>query len=231
MVKEGIRGRICQVILRYAKANNKYMNNYDKKIITYLMYLDTNNLYGRRMSQKLSLNGFKWVEDLSQFNEDLIKNYDENSDKGYFLKVDIDYRKKLFNRHKDFPFLPKREKTNKCEKLVCNLKDKEKYVVGISALKQALNHGLKLKRMNKVIQFNQRAWMKAFSDMNTKLRKEVKNDDFEKDFFKLMNNSVFGKTMENVRNYRDIKLLTTDKRRNKLDSEPNYHTSKKFQNI
>ena len=85
--------------------------------------------------------------------------------------------------------------------------------------------------MYKVIQFNQRAWMKAFSNMNTKLRKEVKNDDFEKDFFKLMNNSVFGKTMENVRNYRDIKLVTTDKRRNKLDSEPNYHTSKKFQNI
>ena len=84
--------------------------------------------------------------------------------------------------------------------------------------------------MYKVIQFNQRAWMKAYSNMNTKLRKEVKND-FEKDFFKLINNSVFGKTMENVRNYRDIKLVTTDKRRNKLDSEPNYHTSKKFQNI
>ena len=84
--------------------------------------------------------------------------------------------------------------------------------------------------MYKVIQFNQRAWMKAYSNMNTKLRKEVKND-FEKDFFNLINNSVFGKTMENVRNYRDIKLVTTDKRRNKLDSEPNYHTSKKFQNI
>ena len=95
------------------------------------------------------------------------------------------------------------------------------------ALKQALNHGLILKKVHRVIKFNQRAWLKSYIDMNTKYRKEAKNE-FEKDFFKLMNNSVFGKTMENVRKHRDIKLVTTDKRRNQLASEPNYHTTKYF---
>ena len=95
------------------------------------------------------------------------------------------------------------------------------------ALKQALNHGLVLRKLHKVIKFNQEAWLKPYTDMNTKLRREAKND-FEKEFFKLMNNSVFGKTMENVRNHRDIKLVTTDIRRNKLVSEPNYHTTKQF---
>ena len=109
MVEKGTRGGICQAIHRYAKANNKYMKNYDKDIISsYLMYLDANNLYGWAMSQKLPVNGFKWVEKsrLSRFNDIFIKNYNENSDKGYFLEVDIDYPKELFNLHKDLPFLP-----------------------------------------------------------------------------------------------------------------------------
>ena len=106
----------------------------------------------------------------------------------------------------------------------------KKYLVHIRALKQALNHGLILKRVHRVIQFNQKAWLKPYIDMNTKLRKEAKNE-FEKDFFKLMNNSVFGKTMENVRKHRDIKLVTTDKRRNQLASEPNYHTTKYLMKI
>ena len=101
------------------------------------------------------------------------------------------------------------------------------YVVHIKALKEALNHGLILKQVHRVIQFNQKAWLKPYIDMNTELRKEAKND-FEKDFFKLMNNAAFGKTMENVRKHRDIKLVTTDKRRNQLASEPNYHTTKYF---
>ena len=127
----------------------------------------------------------------------------------------------------DFPFLTERNKIKKCNKLVCNIYDKENYVVYIRALKQALTHGLILKKVHRVIKFNQEAWLKSYIDMNTKLRTEAKND-FEKDFFKLMNNAVFGKTMENVRKHRDIKLVTTDKRRNQLASEPNYHTTKYF---
>ena len=97
----------------------------------------------------------------------------------------------------------------------------------IKVLKQALNHGLVFKKVHRVIQFNQKDWLKPYIDMNTKLRKEAKND-FEKDFSKLMNNSDFGKRMENVRKYRDIKLVTTDEKRNKLVSEPSYHTTKRF---
>ena len=113
--------------------------------------------------------------------------------------------------HSDLPFLLEQMKVNKCNKLVCNLFD-NKNVVHIRSLKQALNHGLILKKVHRVIQFHQETWLKLYIDMNTELRKQAKND-FEKDFFKLMNNSVFGKTMENVRKHRDIKLLTTDKRR------------------
>ena len=204
------------------------MNNYDKSIeSSYLMYLNANNLYGWAMSKKLPVNGFKWENDLSRFNENFMKTYNENSDVGYFLEVDIEYPKQLWSYHKDLPFLPERKKLGKVEKLVCSIEDKEKYVIHIRALKQALNHGLVLKDVHRIIKFNQEAWLKPYTDMNTKLRTEAKNE-FEKDFFKLINNSVFGKTMENVRKHRDIKLVTTDEKRNKLVSEPNYHTTKHF---
>ena len=111
--------------------------------------------------------------------------------------------------------------------LICNIEYKEKYVFHIRAIKQALNIGLKLKKVHIVIRFNQWAWLKPCIDMNTKKRKEAKNE-FENDFFKLMNNSIFGKTMDNLRKHRDIKLVTTDEKRNKLVSEPNYHTRKRF---
>ena len=135
-----------------------------------------------------------------------------------------------FSLHSDFSFLPERKKIEKCDKLVCNIQYKEKYVVHIRALKQVLNHRLILKNIHRVIQFNQEAWLKPYIDMNTKKRKEAKNE-FEEDFFKLMNNAVFGKTMENVRKHRDIKLVRTDKRRNRFVSEPNYHKQNTFQKI
>ena len=227
MIEKGIRGGICQATHRYAKANNKYMKNYDKSIeSSYLIYLDANNLYGWAMSQKLPIKGFKWVEDLSQFNEDLIKKYDEKSDTGYSLEVEIDYPKELFNLQKDLPLLPERKKVEKVEKLIFSIEDKEKYVTHIRALKQALNYGLKLKKVHRAIQFKQKPWLKPYTGMNTELRKKAKNE-FEKKFFKLMNNSVFGKPIENVRNHRDIKLVTSDKRRKRLVSEPNYHSHKK----
>ena len=134
------------------------------------------------MSQKLPVNGFTWVNDVSEINGKFIKNYDENSDKGYNLKVDVKYPRKLHDLHSDLPFLAKRMKIDKCKKLVCNLRNKKKYVVRISSLKQALNHGLKLKKVHRVIEFNQEAWLKPYIDMNTELRKIAKND-FEKDFF------------------------------------------------
>ena len=223
MIEEGIRGGICHSIHRYAKANNEYMNNYDEnEESSYIQYLDANNFYDWAMSQKLPVNNFKWIENASQIIEDFIKNYYENSRKGYILEVDVKYPKKLQNLHSDLPFLPKRIKIDKYKKLVCDLHNKKNYVVHIKSLKQALNHGLKLKKVHRIIKFNRKAWLKPYIDMNTELRKLTK-DDFEKDLFKLMNNAAFGKTMENIRKHRDIKLVTTDKKRNKLVSEPNYH--------
>ena len=219
---------MCQAIHKYVKANNKYMKNCNGNAPwSYLQYLDANNLYGWAMCKKLPVDGFKRIDNLSIFTEDFIKNYNENSDVGYFLEVDIKYPKELFNKHKDLPFLPNRDKIKKVEKLVTSIDYKEKYVIHIAALKQALNHGLVFKKVHRVIEFRQEAWLKSYIDMNTKLRTEAKND-FEEDFFKLMNNSVFGKTMENVRNHTDIKLVTTNERRNKLVSEPNYCMTKHF---
>ena len=226
MFERGIRGGMCQVSHHYAKTNNKYMKNHDKnKESTYVEYLDANNLYRWIMSKKLPVRGFKWLDNLSMFTEEFIKNYDENGDKGYIFEVDVEYPEKLRIVHNDLPFLPERMKINKCEKLVCNTHNKENYIIHIASLKQALNHGLILKRVHKVIEFEQEAWLKPYLMMNTELRMQAKND-FEKDFFKLMINTVFGKTMENVRNHRDIKIVTTDKRRSILASEPNYHSTK-----
>ena len=145
------------------------MKNYDKSNeSSYLAHLDANNLYGWAMSQKLLANGSKWVKNLSKFNEDFIKNYDEkNSNTRYFLEIDLEYPKMLFNNHKDLPFLLERKKAEKLEKLICSIENKEKYVIHITALKQALNHGLKLKKVHRVIQFIQKDWLKPYIDMNT----------------------------------------------------------------
>ena len=143
------------------------MQNYDKNaVLLYLMHINANNLYERAMFQKLSVGGFKWVEDLSQFNKNFIKNYDENSDQEDILEVDIEYLENLFKLREQH--------------------DREKYVVQIRALKQALNRWLILKRVHRVIEFNQKALLKPYIDMNTELRREAKNE-FEKHFFKLMN--------------------------------------------
>ena len=133
------------------------------------MYLDANNLYGWAMSKKIPANCFKWESDLLRFNEDFIKNYNENSNVGYFLEVDIEYPKQLWSSHKDLRFLPEGRKLEKVEKHVCIKEDKEKYVIHIRALKQALNHGLILKDVHRVIKFNQEAWLKPYVKMNTKL--------------------------------------------------------------
>ena len=153
-----------------------------------------------RCLKKLPVDGFKWIEKLSKFNKKFIKNYNENSNKGYLFEVDVEYPKKLLNSHRDSPFLPKGRKIREVEKLICSIDDKENYDIHIRTL-----------RVHRVVQFYQKAWLKPYIDMDTKLRKEAKNE-FEKGFFKLMNNSVFGKTMENLRSHRDIKLVTTEKK-------------------
>ena len=230
MIEEGIRGGICHAIQRYAKANNKYMKDYDKKKkSSYIQYLDANNLYGKAMTEKLSGRGFRWMDDISRMDEDFVRGYDKNDNKGYILEVGVDYSNELQNLHSGLLFLPERMVINNTKKLVCNLDDKKNYVVHINVLKQALDHGLKLRKVNRVIEFDQEAWLKEYIDVNIELRKKASND-FEKDFFKLMNNAVLGKTMENVRKHGDIKLVKTDKKRNKLVSEPNYHTMKLIDN-
>ena len=125
MVEEGIKGGICHSIHRYAKANNKYMKNYNNnEESSYIQYLDANNLYGSVMPKKLPANGFNWTDN-NVINEEFIKNYNENDKKGYILEVDIKYRKKLHDLHSDLPFLPERMEINKCKKLVCNLYNKK----------------------------------------------------------------------------------------------------------
>ena len=189
------------------------MKNYDKnKESSYVRYQDVNNLYGWAIPQKLPVNNFEWINDSSQFIEDFIKNYHGKSDERYFLEVDVQFIGKLHELHNDLPFLFERIKIEKVEKFAASLHDKAEYVMHIRNLKQTLNHRLVLK---KVIKPNQNARLKPYIDMNISLRIKAKND-FEKDFSKLMNNAVFGKTMENIRKHRDINIVTTEKRRNYL---------------
>ena len=139
-------------------------------------------MYGWAVSQKLPVDGFKLKKSKLEFNGEFTKNYDKDTDRGYILEVDVEYPKNLNYLHSDLPFLPERMEITKCSKLVCNLYDKNNYVVHIRSLKQALDYGLILKKVHRVIQFNQEAWLKEYTDMNTELRKQAKTD-FEKDFF------------------------------------------------
>ena len=163
MVEKGIKGGICNAIHRYTKGNNKYMKNYDENEESpFLDYVDAKNLYGWAMSEPLPINGFYWMEDLSKIDEYFKKNYGKDSDKGYIVEVDVKYPKHLHGWHSDSTFLPERMKIDKCNKLICNLYDKKNYIFHIRSLKQALNHGLILKKVHRVIQFNQKVWLKPY---------------------------------------------------------------------
>ena len=167
MFEKGIRAGMCQATYRYAKANNKYMKNYDeKKESSFLIYDDANNLYGFPMCEKLPVRDFKWSNKLDKFTDKFIKNYDKNSDKRYIPEVDAEDPKDHHKLHSDLPFLPERRKIRKIEKLICCLEDKENYVTHIVALKQALNHGLKLSKVHKVIEFTQEDWLKRMQAEN-----------------------------------------------------------------
>ena len=178
------------------------------------------------MSQKLPVNNFEWIKDTSQFNEDFLKNYNEESDEGYFLEVDVQYLEKLHESHHDLPFLRERTKIEKFEKLISNLHGKTEYVIHMRNLEKVLNHGLVLKKFHGMIKFNQNAWLKQYIDMYTVLRITVKNQ-FEKDFFLIWSIMHFLEILwKNMRKHRDIKLFSTERRRNLSVSEPNYNTTK-----
>ena len=209
MFERWIRGGITQAVHKYTSANNKYMGDKfnPNEDTTYLQYLDANNLYGWAMSQPLPTRGFKWVD----VNPNKISQLATQTDKGYIPEVDVSYPKDLHNSHNDLPFMCERMEINGVEKLVPNLRDKKNYVIHIQALNQALQHRLRPDGIHRAIEFNQLPWLKIYIDFNTQLRKAATND-FEKDFFKLMNSSVFRKTMENIRKHRNIKLVTTEEK-------------------
>ena len=213
MVEKGIRGGVSMISTRYRKANNPYMKDYDPDQPTkYISYLDANNLYGWAMCKPLPTKGFRWMK------REELKDWKSMP---CILEVDLEYPEKLHDLHNDYPLAPERLIVNKVEKLIPNLNDKTKYVIHHETLKLYLSLGLKLTKIHRGITFEESAWLKPYIDLNTNLRAKATND-FEKDFFKLMNNSVFGKTMENIRNRVDIRLVTRESQAKKLTCKPNY---------
>ena len=246
-IEKGLRGGISYIANRYGEANNKYMKTYDKKAPSkYIMYLDANNLYGWAMSQYLPTGGFKWLSQ-KQIDKINLAKYEVDSKKGLILEVDLEYPEKLHDLHNDYPLASEKLKVTKdmlspyckkiaekyrisiglVQKLIPTLSKKEKYVLHYRNLQLYLDLGLKVTKVHRVLEFNQTPWLKQYIDFNTEKRKNAKNA-FEKDFFKLMNNSVFGKTMENIRKRVDVRLVTDEKKLLKLTSKPTYVSSKIF---
>lgn len=226
--ERGIRGGQSVIFKKYAKANNKYLSDYNpEEPSTYISYLDANNLYGVAMSCKLPDSDFKWIgEDEISIAD--IMNYDEEKhDEAYVLEVDLEYPEELHDKHNDYPLACERyqPKGDNCYKLCGTFHDKKDYIVHIKNLQLYLKQGLKVSKVSRGVKFHQSAWLKTWIDLNTNFRKVAKND-FEKDYFKLMNNAVFGKTMENVRDRIEIKTAFDDKYYSKYVSKPNFHSSK-----
>ena len=223
MIEKGIRGGISIISNRYGEANNKYMKDYNKANLSkFLMYLDANNLYGWAMSQKLPLHSFKEMtnKELENiFNNQIVQVWEKTP---CILEVDLEYPEELHDLHNDYPLCPERvECDHGVKKLIPNLRDKNNYVIHYRNLIQCLRLGMKLKKIHRGIKFYESAWLKPYIDKNTNLRAQAKNN-FEKDFFKLMNNAVFGKTMENIRNRVNIKLVGMGEKFKKLAAKPNY---------
>ena len=214
MIEKGIRGGVSMISNRNGKANNKYMGKSfnEKEPSKYIQYLDANNLYGWAMSRPLPTHGFEWMK------VDELETWELHS---CILEVDLEYPKNLHDLHNDYPLAPEQIMVNKTSKLIPNLGNKKKYVLHYENLKQYPRLGLKLTHIHRGIKFKETSWLEKYISLNTKLRTEAKNE-FEKDFFKLMNNAVFGKTMENIRNRVDIKLVNNKKQAEKLSAKPNF---------
>ena len=214
MFEKGIRGGISMISNRHGKANNSYMGDEydDKRATKYITYLDANNLYGWAMCKPLATHGFKWMDD------DELTSWKKHA---CILEVDLEYPKQLHDLHNDYPLAPERLVLGKVEKLVPNLNDKTKYVLHYENLKLYESLGLKITKIHRGIKFEESPWLKKYIDLNTDLRSKA-NNEFEKDFFKLMNNSVFGKTMENIRNRVDIRLVNSEAKAKKLAAKPNF---------
>ena len=246
-IEKGLRGGTSYIANRFGEANNKYMKNFNEtEPSKYIMYLDANNLYGWAMSQCLPTGQFKWLTK-EQIKKTNLAYFLENDDEGIILEVDLKYPKELHDLHNDYPLAPEKIKVNKnmlsgyCKKisekfnissgqvhkLITSLNGKEKYILHYRNLQLYLSLGLKLKKVHRVLRFNQSPWLKKYIDFNTKKRASSKTD-FEKNFFKLMNNSVFGKTMENLRKRVDVRLVTNKEKLLKLTAKPTYVSSKIF---
>ena len=243
--EQAIRGGTSLISHRYAKANNKYMRDYlQDEVSSYIIYLDANNLYGHAMIQNLPIGGYKWAT----IDKNFIKNY-KDGNKGYMIKCDLEYPVELHDLHNSYPLAVEsrvikkselspyqlnqlnthNEKHNeKLKKLVPTLYDKKDYICHISNLQYYMKKGLKLIRIHSAVEFDQSPWLKTYIDFNTDMRTKSKND-FEKDLYKLMNNAVFGKTMENVRGRVNITLHSNNEElKNKHVAKPQFVTSKTF---
>ena len=219
MVEKGIRGGVSSIMKRYSKANHKGLDDYDsKKPNKHILYLDANNLYGWAMSKPLPHKNFRWM------NDEELKDW---KSKPCILEVDLEYPEKLHDLHNEYPLATEKLLINKVEKLVPNLNDKMKYVLHHENLRMYLKMGLKLTKIHRGITFEESCFMKSYIDLNTNMRTKG-TTDFEKDFYKLMNNSVFGKTMENVRNRVNVKLITDKEALNKLAKKPNFERVTEF---
>lgn len=210
MIQKGIRGGVCMCSKRHVKANHKYLDTYDPSHpSSFIIYLDCNNLYGYSMCQSLPYSDFRFMDrkeiDFLQIN---LTDISDSAENGYILEVDLSYPENLHMDHNDFPFCPEKclPPGGKNKKLIPNLYDKYHYVIHYVHLKKCLQHGLVLQRIHRGVIFKQSAFLKQYIDINTQLRQKAEST-FEQDFFKLLNNSIFGKTLENNEHRVDVKLI------------------------